>query len=366
MIGSALPWYEHWAADAPADWAVVTPSSCINYADLLEHIVRQEQSLSVRGYRRGDRLLHADRPGTVDWIVTLLAGLGLGLQVVLPDEDWPEERIPLHTGSLFVPDTATAGHTPAGIWLFTSGTTAVPKPRLRTLAHLRADIARVHDRLPATIRCNRPASLCLLPLSHGFGLLNSLLSVHAFGGTAVIEEIGQPQRIAAALHRYPVQVLYSWPAHLHKLSDPELWQQAAAPLLWCVSSSLRLTAETARAFAAASGCPVRQQYGTTETGPLCVDGGEPPADEPHCMGTPLNGVEVRVLDADGRSRADGQAGELAVRLAPHQLPDHELTADGFWPTGDHGCLDRHGRVHVLGRYRAFTDERRDDTSHFQR
>ncbi|MFW6059731.1 MAG: isocitrate/isopropylmalate family dehydrogenase [Phycisphaeraceae bacterium] len=333
------------------------PEGTLTYGQLVERIAAQHARLMDTGRQPGSRVLNDHPPGSVSWLVMLIASLDLGLQVIQPDQDWPRRDVMRHVAPLLESAPATATAAVPGVWLFTSGTTDHPKPRLRSLALLRSDVTRVRARLPAALVERRPAGLCLLPLSHGFGLINGLLLMHAIGGTVLVENIEHRDAVAELLRTHEVRMLYSWPAQLEILSDRELWRQAKTPLTWCVSSSLRLSAETAARFTAASGCPVRQQYGATETGPLCLDSDEPPSTQTTCMGTPLDGVTLRVLDEAGHELPAQREGELAVRLDHLSLDPSELTVDGFWRTGDRGYVDPSGRVHVLGRLKAFTDER---------
>lgn len=351
----AFAFYDQWAQRAGGAPALITRSETVTYGELAIRVEKEQRRLLASDTVSRGCLRHADVPGSVDWVVTLLAGLNLGLEVVVPDQDWPREAIAEHTNPLLAEGADSNGD--GGIWLFTSGTTKKPKPRFRSLALLRSDVARVHQGLPDDLRERRPASLCLLPLSHGFGLINSLLLIHAIGGAVLIDDIRDRQRIAQLLRDHDVEILYAWPSHLEALADAALWKQAKTRLRWCVSSALRLSEDVATRFAEAAGCPVRQQYGTTETGPLCLDRGDPPSSQIDCMGRPVAGVQFCVLGQNGEPLTGDAEGELAVKLKHLNLAADELTADGFWPTGDHGYCDLSGRIHVLGRLSPFTDER---------
>lgn len=350
MSGTAFPWYEHWARERPHQPAVIAPEWRLSYGELREQVNRRGGELAGRRDPGAPMLLEA-APGSRDWLLDLLAALAQGRIAVQPDQDWPRADWDEHLAR--VPDAPPGDEAAGGgLWLFTSGTTRAPKPRFRPRALLERNVAGVLSRLPGGLR-ERPVSLSILPLSHGYGLVNALFLVHAAGGTVVQPEDDSPGSVAAVLRRFPADMLYAWPAQLERLADPAVWAGAREDLRWCASSSLRLRPEIASAFARASGCPVRQQYGTTETGPLCLDDAEPPSDDTSCVGSVLEGVEMRMLK-DG---ASGHEGELAARVAGMALPDDELTREGFWPTGDRGFLDGEGRIYVLGRYAAFTDER---------
>lgn len=76
------------------------------------------------------------------------------------------------------------------------------------------------------------------------------------------------------------------------------------------------------------------------------------------LGTPLPGMEVRIVDADtGADVATGERGEILVRgysLFEYYYKDPEKTAaakdsDGWYHTGDIGSLDENGQIMFFGR-----------------
>ncbi len=359
-LDERFDWYGYWAQTCPDEWAIVTSERRVTYAELERRIERRKTQLRRQGISSGVQLVHDRDSSVLDWVPTLVAGLNLGAESIIPDEDWSAHERTKHVHSLLehdsVPGVDKDGE--GGLWLFTSGTTNTPKPRFRSRVSLRSELTRVRDRLPDDLRSRRPAGLSLLPLSHGFGLINSLFLIHAIGGTVLFEDVDNLEAITEVLRDYPVEILYTWPLHLQKLSVTELWQQAAVSLCWCVSSSMPLQNTLASRFSRITGCSVRQQYGATETGPLSLDAADSPHDNMDCMGRPLEGVDFRVLDPEGQTLSVKQEGELAVQVEHLSLPEEEMTNGGYWRTGDLGYRDSEGRVYVLGRYDSFTDERR--------
>jgi acyl-CoA synthetase (AMP-forming)/AMP-acid ligase II len=76
-------------------------------------------------------------------------------------------------------------------------------------------------------------------------------------------------------------------------------------------------------------------------------------------GRPVDGIELRIADADGRMLPTGSAGELLVRGAPvfdGYFDDEAATSrtlrDGWLHTGDVGRLDTQGHLFLKGRSRA--------------
>jgi long-chain acyl-CoA synthetase len=98
------------------------------------------------------------------------------------------------------------------------------------------------------------------------------------------------------------------------------------------------------------GIPVANGYGLTEAGTALTLNDFKPF-RADTVGTPLSGVELRILKPD----ADG-IGEVAAKSATvmsHYLDDPELTAqtiaEGWLMTGDLGRFDDHGHLQLFGR-----------------
>jgi len=75
-----------------------------------------------------------------------------------------------------------------------------------------------------------------------------------------------------------------------------------------------------------------------------------------CVGKPLAGVEIRIVDEKGRDTAPGEAGEILYRsgtIMKEYYGDRERTAqviiDGWFYSGDIGYLDKDGEIIVMDR-----------------
>ncbi len=78
-----------------------------------------------------------------------------------------------------------------------------------------------------------------------------------------------------------------------------------------------------------------------------------------CCGPPYKGIEVRVVDEEGRDLPPNGVGELVIRspsMFAGYYNDPEATAnsirDGWFYSGDLGKLDEEGRLYIMGRKRA--------------
>ena len=373
-----FPWYSTWAGADPVFPALVLPTSGLSYGELRERIEEERRRLAGAGLNPGDRVV-VDVGDPESWVVALLATLAGGAQAILPDSDWPPSRrrralAPPSPGFLLRRgrkgalrlirrgQAADPGYDlpeGAGVWLFTSGPAAPPVPYFRDGALLRLMVESLRARWPASLARSRPAVVSTAPLAHGFALMNSLLLTHAIGGTLVQSDAEDAAATVGRVFRHEARVLFAWPAQIRTLARRRLWpRHGGSTLEWCGSSSYRLEPDVARRFFECSGCRVRSQYGMTETGPLCLDGADPPSAHAYCVGPPLDGVELEIVDARNEPAPPGARGRLRVRvdgiaLAPQGDPR------AFWHTGDIGRIDPQGHVFVYGRAHPFTDERRE-------
>ena len=123
-----------------------------------------------------------------------------------------------------------------------------------------------------------------------------------------------------------------------------------------VSGSAPLLKETFVDFDTRTGKRILERYGMTETN---MNTSNPLHGERKAgtVGPPLPGVTVRITDDEGTELAAGEVGNLQVK-GPNvftgywKMPDkteQDFTADGFFETGDKGCIDQDGYVSIVGR-----------------
>lgn len=89
------------------------------------------------------------------------------------------------------------------------------------------------------------------------------------------------------------------------------------------------------------GVPVLQTYGLTETSSQVVTERPDEADG-RSAGRPLPGVELRIVDREGRRLPDGEVGEIELR-------GPMIAANGWLATHDLCRLDERGRLVVVSR-----------------
>jgi long-chain acyl-CoA synthetase len=270
-----------------------------------------------------------------------------------------------------------AGHAPAGlddgqpadeaVFQYSAGCTGGPKRVPRTQWQLR----READSLVATLGLTAAdVVFSTLPLFHSYGLGTSMLAALRSGATLVILEDAHP----FVLHRdHALEVLTRERATVFPAVPFILRLLAEAPgegdlsaLRLCLSAAAALPRPTFEAFTQRFGVPVRQLYGSTETGAVTANVGDDPWTTWRSVGCPLDGVEVDVLDSAGEPVLDGRIGEIAVRSPAMThgyagLPEvnRDRFAGGWFRSNDRGRLDEDGRLYITGRKQLLIDVKGD-------
>jgi len=244
---------------------------------------------------------------------------------------------------------ASVGARPAVI-LCTSGTTGAPKRVVRSQQGLLANAANV-----ASAIALGPSArvLSVVPFHHANGFSNCLLAPLLHGGTLCSMKRFDPHEAAALVERERIGFLLGSPFIFSQLLP--IGGRPLACVHTALSSGAPLPLEVARRCRDQLGLRVRQLFGSSETGTIAIQADADGAPE-GCLGRPLSGIEVRLLDTDRAPLPRGAIGEIAIRspalMSGYFTPEGPSRAgfsEGFFCTGDLGCLDEQGRLLLRGR-----------------
>ncbi len=292
------------------------------------------------------RLLLADAE-RIDVARRLAAGRGLSVVVL---EDLPSTAEPAPPVAL--PDDQV--HT----IMFTSGTTGRPKGAMLSAGnHFASAVASLLNL--GVERDDR--WLCCVPLFHMAGL--SIMIRSAVSGFPIVLQDGfDPQAVNRAIDNEGVTIVSLVPVMLQRLLDA----RDGAPLPATFRCALTGGGPVPRPLldqCAASGVPVTQTYGLTETASQVVTLAPREAlSHLGAAGRPLWGTRIRLM-LDDVEAAPGEAGEIQVQgptVMSGYFNDAPATAAAFVPsdrdgparwlrTGDIGFQDKAGYLHVLDR-----------------
>jgi long-chain acyl-CoA synthetase len=239
--------------------------------------------------------------------------------------------------------------------LYTSGTTGRPKGAELT-----------HDNLTrnATVTATTlfglgPGDVVLgcLPLFHSFGQTCALNASVRSGATLTLLPRFDAGRALELMARDSVTVFAGVPTmYTALLHHPGAAGAPVPSLRLCVSGGAALPVEVLCGFEATFGTMILEGYGLSETSPVaCFNHPDRPR-QPGSIGTPIEGVEMRLVDEDGSAVAPGEVGEIAIRghnVMKAYWGQPEATAavmaEGWFRTGDLGRRDEDGNYYVVDR-----------------
>ncbi|WP_369172842.1 long-chain fatty acid--CoA ligase [Streptomyces sp. R28] len=235
---------------------------------------------------------------------------------------------------------------------YTSGTTGRPKGAELTHHNLIRNVDVVTRLFDLT---ERDVVLGCLPLFHIFGQGCAMNTALKQGACLVLIPRFDPGEVLRAVARHRVTVFEGVPTmYAALLAHPE--DTDTSSLRLCVSGGASLPVPVLHGFEKRFDCAVLEGFGMSECSPVVSFNHPDRPRKPGSVGTPVEGVEVRVLAPDGTPVPRGETGELAVR--GHNVmkgywnrPDAtaETVPDGWLRTGDLVREDEDGYLFVVDR-----------------
>jgi acyl-CoA synthetase (AMP-forming)/AMP-acid ligase II len=240
------------------------------------------------------------------------------------------------------------------LFLHTSGTTSRPKGVPLTHENLMTSLRNIVATYGLT---GEDTSYIVMPLFHVHGLLGATLSTLHSAGTVVV-----PPRFSAAnfwgdiaTHR---ATWYSAVPTIHQilLSRADADKAPRAGLRFVRSCSSALAPVVFGQLEDRFGAPVLEAYGMTEAAHQMASNPQPPRDrKPGTVGQGT-GVEIAIVDEQGKTQPAGQRGEVGIRgrnvmkgYRNNPTANAEAFTNGFFRTGDQGFLDDDGYLTLTGR-----------------
>ncbi|BBY05800.1 FadD7 family fatty acid--CoA ligase [Mycobacterium noviomagense] len=365
----------------------------ITYRELLGLVDDAAGQLAGGGLRPGDRVtLRAQ--SSAEFVVGLLGASRAGLVAVPLDPALPVEdqraRITAAGARVALVEAGDTGGSPFPCWpisvsdtgvrldstaaasadaaspeglrpddamiMFTGGTTGLPKM-----------VPWTHDNIASSVRGvvgtyglgPQDATVAVMPLFHGHGLIAALLSTLASGGTVLIPAAGRfsahtfwdDVHAAGATWFTAVPTIHQILLERTGTDSP----RDGVHLRFVRSCSAALSAEIAQALRTEFAAPVFSAYGMTEATHQVSSTRE---DQPVTTGLvgQSSGAEIRIVGDDGRTCPPEGVGEVWLRgptVVRGYLANPEATAatftDGWLHTGDLGSLSEAGELTLRGR-----------------
>ena len=255
-----------------------------------------------------------------------------------------------------VPDTQLDEREPAdtAVILYTSGTTGQPKGAELTHDSL-ARNAEVSTRLFSLT--SDDVIFGGLPLFHSFGQTCALNAAVQTGACVTLLPRFDPGAALETLQRDRVTIFEGVPTmYAALLQYPQHADYDTSALRLCVSGGAAMPVEILRSFEKTFGCIILEGYGLSETSPVASFNHPDRERKPGSIGTPIEGVDFRLVDDDLADVSEGQVGEIAIK--GHNVmkgywnrPEATDSAihDGWFCTGDMAHRDEDGYYYIVDR-----------------
>ena len=245
---------------------------------------------------------------------------------------------------------------------YTGGTTGEPRAAMLSHRNVMANIMQVHAIAQPGLGnlLSKPLTmLTALPLYHVFAM--TVCELYAlYAGMRVVLVIN-PRDFKTLTKIWRRESPHIFPAvntlFAALLRHEPFRQLDFSNLRIALGGGMAIHEPVANQWQELTGRTIIEGYGMSETAPVICANATDAQGFSGTVGWPLPGTEVKILDDDAQSVADGQPGEIAVRgpqvmLGYWQAPEATTaatTADGYLLTGDIGIKHANGQIQIIDR-----------------
>ncbi len=241
---------------------------------------------------------------------------------------------------------------------YTGGTTGVAKGAMLTHGNMVANLRQVGVWIARNLKDGEELFVCPLPLYHVYALTMSLVMASKGAHTVLITNPRDMHDFVKELKRHRFTVIIGVNTLFRSLLDaPEFATVDLRSLKVASAGGMAVQRVVAERWKQATGVPLIEGYGLTETSPVVTSNLLEIEDWTGTIGVPIPSTEVTVLDDEGNELPVGEVGEICVR-GPQVMPGYwqrpdetakVFTRDGWLRTGDMGYVDAAGYFRVTDR-----------------
>ena len=252
----------------------------------------------------------------------------------------------------------TLGHGDTAFLQYTGGTTGVAKGAVLTHGNMVANVQQVASWIAQDLVDGKEVFVCPLPLYHVYALNSSLVFMKIGAHTILITNPRDMHAFIHDLKKYRFTAMIGVNTLYRALLDaPEFAEVDTHGLKVANAGGMAVQRVVAERWKKATGVPLIEAYGLTETAPGAISNPLNIEDWTGTIGMPFPSTEATVLDDDGNEVALGEVGEICLR-GPQVMsgywnrPDESakvFTRDGWLRTGDMGIVDERGYFKITDR-----------------
>lgn len=251
--------------------------------------------------------------------------------------------------------------TETAVIIYTSGTTGHPKGACLSHNNL---ISNITSSAEAAGLGPRDNFLLVLPMFHSFTTTVCILVPLYLGARiTIIESLKAFREVKKEIIKKRPTIFVAIPAIynvLTQISLPKILTlrpfRFLNPIRLAVSGAAALPLEILKKFEKKFGIPLIEGYGLSEASPVVSLNPVKGVRKPGSVGLPLPGVEVDVVDDQGRPLKGGEVGELVIK-GPNVMREYynlpreteETLKRGWLYTGDLARIDDEGYIYIVDR-----------------
>ncbi len=251
------------------------------------------------------------------------------------------------------------GHDDIAFLQYTGGTTGVSKGAMLTHANISSNVMQAYNWIKPEVREGEEFIITALPLYHIFALTANCLTFLMIGARNLL--IANPRDIPNFIKdwgKYPITVVTGVNTLFNALlNHPDFAKLDFSTMRVTLGGGMAVQGPVAERWLKATGTPLLQAYGLTETSPAATINPLDMKAFNGSIGLPISSTEAAIRDDAGKEVPQGQVGEICIR-GPQVMKGYwqrpEETAnvlgdDGFLRTGDMGYVDPNGFVFLVDR-----------------
>ncbi|MGB0872624.1 MAG: long-chain-fatty-acid--CoA ligase [Solirubrobacterales bacterium] len=210
--------------------------------------------------------------------------------------------------------------------LYTSGTTGTPKGAELTHSNLMSNVVTNCEMFEFAAG---DVIFGGLPLFHSFGQTCAMNAGVKAGATVTMLPRFEPGKALEIIERDKVTTFMGVPTmYVAMLHHPSIGEIDSSSIKFGVSGGASLPVEVLQGVESAFGCKLLEGYGLSETSPVASFNQPKNPSKPGSIGTPIDGVEMKLVDDDANDIADDPdaVGEIAIK-GPNVMK-------GYWRRDD--------------------------------
>jgi long-chain acyl-CoA synthetase len=197
----------------------------------------------------------------------------------------------------------------------------------------------------------------VLPFFAAYGQSCVMNTAVKAGASIVLQESFIPGEVLKSLQHDQVSAFFGVPTmFVYILNHPLIYQYDLSSVRLWTCGGAPFSREVMERWNNELGAKIYEGYGLSEAGPVVSLMPTKGAYKVGSVGIPMEGVEVKVVDEEGKELARGEVGELIVK-GPNVMKGYynkpeeteKVLKDGWLYTGDMVYVDDDGYIFIVGR-----------------